>query len=402
LLIPAVQLLSTPATDARFVRNCSLRHLSQGERTPLKTDDCVDPRGSAFCVTCVGTIGTAASSCGVNGEACLSTPAEIAHYGVTDAIVCACKDNLHTIGKCHDVCDDNPCAVEVGGAHGACTPCDVTDNVHLCASGGFKCKVASFEHIPITWTSLVLIIVAISVVFMLKVAEIKWPQLLDTLTVVSVLTWSCSVWLVSVFEAYIIGTMVNVHTSIPWSKWVPMFVMANIGSVAKYVIDNSKVAMKSKGTAICALCWLSTISIARLEGFDWSGIAIVLGCIGVSLCWDLAKCVCGKKTDAPGEEQLLGEHSARAVDSIDGMLDTLANRAVEHIDNRAENENEMAYTSGHAAALATSVTLSLPIPPGAPAGATLACVYEGVTYHVQVPVGAANTVTFEVPSAPLV
>jgi len=46
------------------------------------------------------------------------------------------------------------------------------------------------------------------------------------------------------------------------------------------------------------------------------------------------------------------------------------------------------------------VTLSLPIPPGAPAGAMLTCVHEGVTYNVPVPVGATGTVTFEVPGAP--
>ena len=118
----------------------------------------------------------------------------------------------------------------------------------------------------------------------------------------------------------------------------------------------------------------------------------------VSLCMTLAENASCEKTDAPGEEQLLGEHTARAVESIDGMLDTLANRAVESIDNRAE----MAYTGGNAAAPMISVTPSLPTPPGAPAGATLACVHEGVTYHVKVPVGAASTVTFEVPSAPLV
>ena len=89
----------TVCTFAQFAR------LVRGERTPLKTDDCVDPRGSAFCDTCVGTIGTAGSSCGVNGKACLSTPAQIAVYGLTTGIVCAGKDNSHTIGKCKELVD---------------------------------------------------------------------------------------------------------------------------------------------------------------------------------------------------------------------------------------------------------------------------------------------------------
>ena len=105
----------TVCTFAQFAR------LVQGERTPLKTDDCVDPRGSAFCDTCVGTIGTAGSSCGVNGKACLSTPAQIAVYGLTTGIVCACKDNSHTIGKCKELVDATAtCVGTVGTAGSSC------------------------------------------------------------------------------------------------------------------------------------------------------------------------------------------------------------------------------------------------------------------------------------------